>query len=115
MENIKIRKPSYWEMPIVINPKFAKVQKVEYVVERVCNHYGVTLDQVKSKDRGRNIVNTRQVISYILHRILGYTSIFVGSVVNRHHTSILHSCRKVSDFMTFDKDFEIQVSNLVNG
>ena len=70
--------------------------------------------ELTSKTRKRNIVTCRHEISYILHKVYKVNSSKVGSLFNRDHSTVLHSCKTVSNFIEIDKKYEKHMGNLIN-
>lgn len=62
--------------------------------ERIAAIYGVTLDDLRKKDRCKSIVIVRKRAMKAV-RDLGASLKEVGAVFERDHTTVIHSLRKV--------------------
>jgi chromosomal replication initiator protein len=64
------------------------------LLARVCEHFEITMTELLSKDRHAHIADARHVAAWLLRETgLSYPSI--GKVLERDHTTIMHSVRKV--------------------
>lgn len=64
------------------------------VLEAVCAEACVSLDELKSKSRKREIVVARNAAAWLLRKE-GYTLMEVGDIINRSHGNVLHQCEEV--------------------
>lgn len=62
------------------------VDKLFEIVEQGC---GVTRSDIEGKSRERSVVVCRKIIGYLL-RQKGYTLMYIGEKLNRHHSSIVY-------------------------
>jgi len=112
-----IKGMSYWAAPDVIENNYINNiddKKIKSLINYVCKNHGITILQLQSKKRNREIVECRHEIFYILHKVYKVRSIKVGSLFNRDHSTVLHSCKTVSNFIEIDKKYENHMSNLIN-
>lgn len=54
---------------------------------------GLTLDELRSRDRHRELVEARQDVALALRRD-GWTLTAIGKLLHRDHTTVLHSLRR---------------------
>ena len=66
------------------------IDKLFEIIERGC---GVTRSDIEGKSRERSVVVCRKIIGYLL-RQKGYTLIYIGKTLNRHHSSIVYYADK---------------------
>lgn len=72
-------------------------QPLELIGNEICEKYGITLEQLKSRTRTRDLVHYRkQFIEYAL-TIYPYTCSELAKFLNRDHSSILHLKNKYKD------------------
>jgi len=112
-----IKEISYWSAPDVIENKYNNnidEKKIKSLIKYGCKNHSITILQLQSKKRNREIVECRHEIFYILHKVYKVRSIKVGSLFNRDHSTVLHSCKTVSNFIEIDKKYEKHMSNLIN-
>ena len=62
---------SYWIAPSFFQENITaeyKKERENATIKKVCDSYGITIDELKSKSRNRNFVIPRQIISYIFRK-----------------------------------------------
>ena len=110
-----IKEMSYWSAPEVLIQKIVeKYIDIDSTILKVCNYYGISLDELMSKSRLRKIVDARNTLYYIFHKCYKMTSTEVAKIFNKNHATILSGANKIEGFMRFDKIFRKQINNLVN-
>ena len=62
------------------------IDKLFALIEQGC---GVTRSDIEGKSRERSVVVCRKIIGYLL-RQKGYTLMYIGKTLNRHHSSIVY-------------------------
>lgn len=74
---------------------------VTYIAEVVAEHFGITLNQIYSNNRSRNIAYPRQIVMYLSRKLTSQSTTEIGiQLGNRDHTTILHGIQKI------EKDIE---------
>lgn len=66
--------------------------KYYYMMEKIAEKYGATLGEVLGTVRNKYVVNARREIVLLLHES-GMSSAAIGRLMNRDHTTILHSIK----------------------
>jgi chromosomal replication initiator protein len=85
-------------------PTFDEIRDV------VCNHYGVSWDQVRSERREHKYMIPRHVISWLAYTMTLATFPLLGRLLDRDHTTILHSIAEaVPKRMDRDPEFATTV------
>ena len=73
------------------------------ILNMVCTYYGIDSDKVKSKCRYRSLVDARQLYSRLARLYTHSTWKTIGSIINRDHSTIIHSYNKISELVDVDK------------
>jgi chromosomal replication initiator protein len=68
---------------------------VEKILSVVTKHYGISIEDIKSKKRTENISNARHTAIYIIRNITGLSLKEIGNVFGRDHATVLSSISKV--------------------
>lgn len=86
---------------------------IDYIQKIVSQYFGLTIDEMNSKTRKRNIVQARQLTMYFAkeHTKASLTTIGLHCG-NKDHATVLHSCRTVKNLVETDKDFKTYVDDL---
>ena len=104
---------SYWIAPSLAN-KTNKSISVTNVIYYICNVYEVTYEEVKSRTRLSKVVRARQMIAYVLHKIIGMTLSQIGELLSRDHSTIIYSWREVEKFLDFDIELREVLEDVIN-
>lgn len=86
---------------------------IDYIQKIVSQYFGLSIEEMNSKTRKRNIVQARQITMYFAkeHTKASLTTIglYCG---NKDHATVLHSCRTVKNLIETDRDFKNSVEDL---
>lgn len=85
---------------------------VEFIQGVVSKHYNIPLEILLSKNRQKNISKVRQIAMYILKELTNYSLPEIGDAFARDHTTVLHACRKMTELMNSDQDFNSEIKRL---
>lgn len=77
--------------------KYKKIIDPKDVLKIVSTVTGITQEEMKGKQRGREIVTARQLAIYLMRTELGWTTIKSAGSVNRDHSTAVHSVTKIED------------------
>lgn len=75
------------------------------IINKVCEHFDINEEQLKSKRRNRELVDARGIIMYLLHKYKGQTSTSVAKLFGKNHATVLHQSRKIEGYMDVDREF----------
>ncbi len=91
------------------------VLTAEFIQKKVCEKLGVDEALISSKDQRNNIVEARQ-IAHAIARDRTYLSLKeIGKRIgNRDHSTVLHSCRTVSNLLETDKKYKAMFEEIIN-
>jgi chromosomal replication initiator protein len=80
----------------VIQPIAKKKVSSAVIMDVVSRFYHITVDDLKSNRRSKDVTNPRQVAMYLCRYLLNMTLPQIGQEFgNRDHTTVMHSCGKV--------------------
>jgi chromosomal replication initiator protein len=100
----------------IIQASPARAATIADAMKVVCEHYGVTVDQLKSKRRTQDLALARQVSMYIARERVGATLTQIGrSFGGRDHTTVMHACRKIQQLSREDPLFRGTLKDLTAG
>lgn len=89
--------------------------KVEDILEKVADGFGVTVGQMKSATRTASIALPRQIAMYLVRDILNYPLERVARSLKRtDHTTVIHAVEKVTKLMTNDHLLRTQIVGIKN-
>lgn len=85
---------------------------ITYIQEIVANHYGIKLEEIKSKKRNQPIADARQVAMYLSRQILNDPLANIGKQFGRDHSTIIHAIDKIENKIKTNNDFQNLIEEL---
>ncbi len=83
----------------------------ENIIETVTEYFQISQEDIFSNSREKRIVYPRQVITYLLRDILGLSFKNIGNILNKDHTTIIHSYEKINVMFASPKVYR-DISNI---
>ena len=74
----------------------------EYIVEKTASFYDLSPEDILGKGKTKNIAAARQMATYLMRKLTTLTLEEIGAVLNRDHSTILHSIRKIEESVNTD-------------
>ena len=97
---------------ILYNPR-QKTLSPEKIVDTVARYYGVPVEQLRGKQRDKQIVLPRQIAMYLMREETEAPLLRIGEVLGgRDHSTVLHGCEKIEREMAENDDFRRDVGAL---
>ena len=86
---------------------------VDDILEKVCQHFNVTQQNVFSKSRKREYVQARQVSMYLAQKYTKIPSARIGKLIGgRDHSTVIHSCSTLEQRLKVDKSFVEEMNSI---
>lgn len=103
---------------IQIPKRLNKIETENYIyliiMEEVCKYYGFSQRTIEGKSRMKNIIEARYIFIDLLyndpHSKISKTKI--GHLLNRDHSTIIHSLRNVRDWIKVDEMFRTRYQEI---
>lgn len=74
-----------------------KIITVEMIQKKVAAFYHVSVSDLKSKRRNKNVILPRQVAMYLARQLSNFSLPEIGAAFGgKDHTTVLHSCKKIT-------------------
>ncbi|MCR5762391.1 MAG: chromosomal replication initiator protein DnaA [Treponema sp.] len=87
---------------------------IENIQKVVCNHYNISLSDIKSKKRNKKYIVPRHIAIYIARNMLDYSYPELGNEFGgRDHTSIMHGCEKITEQLKVDSALDTTIQMLM--
>jgi chromosomal replication initiator protein len=84
------------------------------IIRAVCNHFGLKPPQLKSKNNSRAIAEPRQIAMYVCKELTDLSLPQIGKDFGgKHHTTVLHSIRKIAALRKKDTSISATISKLL--
>lgn len=91
----------------------AEPVRTEAILAETAGYFGVTVDDLRSQNRSRPIVQARQMAMYLVRDFTDLSLPKVGEVFGgRDHTTVLHACQKVVRQLSEKRQVYHQIQDL---
>jgi len=86
----------------------------DMIIRAVAEHFGLNPNQLKSKNNSRHIAEPRQVAMFVCKKMTRLSLPQIGKDFGgKHHTTVLHSIRKIESVIKTDSDLSAAVNKIV--
>src|SRR6188768_351045 len=87
---------------------------IESVQKAVADHYSLKVIELKSKNNSKSVALPRQIAMYLCKNLTAASLPEIGrSFGGKHHSTVIHSIRKIEDLRKTDGDFNTVINNLL--
>jgi chromosomal replication initiator protein len=94
----------------------AKAVTIEIIQKFVADYYNLKLVELKSRNNSKSVAMPRQIAMYLCKSLTHASLPEIGrSFGGKHHSTVIHSIRKVEDMRKRDGDFNSLMSNFLEG
>jgi chromosomal replication initiator protein len=98
----------------VVNLDYRRVT-IEHIQRSVCHEYSLTMGQLKSRNNSPAISRPRQVAMYLAKQLTPASLPQIGREFGgKHHTTVLHSIRKIEKERDGNRDLDKVLNRLSN-
>lgn len=88
--------------------------KVDDIQRIIADEYGISVDDIKSKQRSERFAFPRQVAIYITCELTDMSLPDIGKFFNKDHSTIIHARDKIKQYLNNDPFFSEKVNNIIN-
>ena len=92
--------------------KELKKFSIAEVQEKVCTHFGISLEEIQSKKRVRHVLKARQIAMFISAKLTTCSYIEIGKYFKRTHSTVIHSLKIVEKEFIKSRSFKEEVDAL---
>lgn len=86
----------------------------QFIMDIVTEQYGISVEDVKSKKKSKEIAIPRQICMYLCRKYTEYSLKNIGDLMgNRDHTTVIHGINKITSMMETDEILQNNVDILV--
>ncbi|QQK08912.1 chromosomal replication initiator protein DnaA [Miniphocaeibacter halophilus] len=87
---------------------------LDLIQEIVADQYHITVSDLSSKNRSKQIAYPRQIAMYLCRNLTDSSLIAIANSFNRDHTTIMHGVDKISKDISNDENFEKEINELID-
>lgn len=92
-----------------------KAVTIEIVQKHVADFYQLKLADLKSRNNSKSVAMPRQVAMYLCKNLTQASLPEIGrSFGGKHHSTVIHSIRKVEQMRKHDRDFNSLINNFID-
>ena len=93
-----------------------KAVTIEIIQKFVADYYNLRMADLKSRNNSKSVAMPRQIAMYLCKNLTHASLPEIGrSFGGKHHSTVIHSIRKVEDLRKRDSDFNTQIHNFLEG
>ncbi len=101
------------ELQNIISPDKPKEITPQLIIDVVCEHYGITLNQIVSKSRSSDIAKPRQIAMYLCKNMTNSSQDYIGSLLGgRDHSTIIHGINKITEECKTSEQLREQIETI---
>ncbi len=91
-----------------------KAVTIEIIQKHVADYYNLKLTELKSRNNSKSVAMPRQIAMYLCKSLTHASLPEIGrSFGGKHHSTVIHSIRKVEALRKRDSNFNNQISNFL--
>src|SRR5215813_3892605 len=91
-----------------------KAITIEAIQKHVADYYNLKLGELKSRNNSKSVATPRQIAMYLCKSLTHASLPEIGrSFGGKHHSTVIHSIRKVEEFRKKDGDFNTLISSFL--
>lgn len=90
----------------------AKPGRVEIIVAKVAETYGVPLEALYSANRSATTATARMLAMYLIRHLTHRSTVEVGEIFEREHSTVVHACKTIRGLMETDPRFRALVEGV---
>jgi chromosomal replication initiator protein len=93
-----------------------KAVTIEIIQKFVADYYNLKMLDLKSRNNSKSVAMPRQIAMYLCKSLTHASLPEIGrSFGGKHHSTVIHSIRKVEDLRKNDRDFNTLIGNFLEG
>ena len=97
----------------IINPNKTKSINSDVIIEEVSKHYNVSVSDILSNKRNKDIATARQVAMYLCLKLTEDNKNNIGIKMKKDHSTVIHNINKVAESIENDPTFEKNIDSLI--
>ena len=86
---------------------------IKHIQKVVCDYFNISLEALQSRNRKREIVQTRQIAMYFAKKFTKYSLATIGAEIGgKNHATVLYADKVIRDQLTYDKTLRSQLEDI---
>lgn len=84
----------------------------EKIIKYISMRYGVKMDDITGAKRDAAVKNARHICAYLMRTMLNMTFKEIGTILKRHHSTIMDSCDNVTERIKTSEKFKREMDSI---
>ena len=99
----------------IVSPNSPSRITPENIINVVCDHYNVSIEDIKSSKRNKELVHPRQIIMYLCRSMTNATYKEIAFILGgRDHSTIMYGERSIADLIEKDESTRRTIETIIN-
>ena len=111
-------KPSPYSFFCMGEPRKEKkpviIKNIQQIEKEVCFYFGLDAESLHVKNRKREILQARQIISYLAYTFLNLNHREIASFFGQDRTTVINSVYQVQNLIDTEPEYKADVEYLLN-
>ncbi|MGC9071070.1 MAG: helix-turn-helix domain-containing protein, partial [Elusimicrobiales bacterium] len=87
---------------------------IEDIQEVVAQEYGISIDELMSKQRREKLVFPRHIAIYLAHELTDMSWTDIGKAFDKDHSTAIHASDKIKSMISNDPFFAEAINKIIN-
>lgn len=87
------------QMPVGVMGQKISHQRAKNIKETIISYYKIDENKFTSKSRKGDLVNARQIFSYLCRHLTALHDADIASYIKRDRTTVIHSVQTINDYI----------------
>lgn len=96
-----------------ISVSTSPTEKAEKIIEEASRIYGISVEDIKSSKRSKEISTPRHIAVYVIRKITNLSVVEIGKLFNRDYSTVIASINKITEEILTDREMERVVNGLI--
>lgn len=99
----------------IITPNDSNQITPTIIMDIVCEHYKIDINELKGKSRSKKVTGPRHVFMYLCDKLIDMPLKDIGKTIGgRDHSTIINGRDKILNEISKNKNFEREINSLIN-
>ena len=86
---------------------------VDRIVDKVSRKYGISVEDIKSRKRTKDIASARHIAIYLIRRLTDMSLPAIGKYMGRDHSTIMSSLDTIENEIARNAVFDVEINELI--
>ena len=102
-----------WALRDIVFPNQDKYITPEFIIDLVADHFGITVDEIMSQKRDKQIAEARQIAMYVSRKYTDLSQNDIAEIFKRDHATVIHAIKKISNELSTNSELQSKINVIV--